>query len=137
MTRCDTPPGSNVQPTAPKLPSTDAPSLPSPPQTEHKPQSQPTDDTFLESQLRPPLVQFVVNLILQIAAFAAAIAFGVFAVKSVREAVEANAYAERALDAAQAALDAANAANKLTLLTLCLSSESTVGPNRERETGLA
>lgn len=78
-----------------------------------------TSHAIEESELKPPIFQFIVNLILQIAAFAVAIAFGIYAVKSVREAAVANNYANQALNTA-------TAANKLTLLALCMTSNSAV-----------
>lgn len=84
------------------------------------PQSEHANDVIQQSELRPPIAQFIINFVLQIAGFAAAIAFGIFAVKSVRESIVANDYANQALDTARAA-------NQLALLTLCLSTESTVG----------
>ena len=90
-------------------------------------------DTFQESELHPPIAHFVINLVLQIAAFAAAIAFGSFAVKSVHEAIVANGLAKVALDLShtaqymtQKSLEVANTANRLALLTFCQSSESMV-----------
>lgn len=84
----------------------------------------------LNGVLRQPTGQFVINIIVQVAAVAAAIAFGIFAIKSVkianranelaaeanRIAVQANAYASDSI--AQAWM-----ANQLTLLALCLSTD--------------
>jgi hypothetical protein len=64
--------------------------------------------------IRQPVAQFVINSLLQVAAFATAIAFGVFAVKSVDVQDLANNYAS------QATLEALTA-NQLTLLSFCLS----------------
>lgn len=69
--------------------------------------------------LSPPIGQFVINMILQIAAFAAAIAFGVFAVKSVTVGNDANRFAARALDEAVIA-------NKLAMLAVCLATGNQV-----------
>ena len=65
-----------------------------------------------EATLSPPLGQFFINMILQIAAFAAAIAFGVFAVKSIDIARTANSYAARALEEARVA-------NQVAMLAVC------------------
>jgi hypothetical protein len=64
--------------------------------------------------LSPPIGQFYINLLLQAAAFAAAIAFGVYAVKSVTVGHEANTYAQQATQQA-------SVANQLAMLALCLS----------------
>jgi len=66
----------------------------------------------------PPVGQFVVNSMLQGAGFVAAIAFGIYAVKSVRVGNVANQYAGQA--AQQAAI-----ANQLALLAVCLSGDNT------------
>lgn len=87
--------------------------------------------TSRTSVLVPPLGQFLLSMLLQTAALAAAIAFGVFAVRSVdladaanNIAKEANSIADGATSAAdQQAKDAselAMAANRLALITLCL-----------------
>ena len=62
--------------------------------------------------LSPPLGQFVINVILQIAGFAAAISFGVFAVKSVTVAIQSE-------NLANAALEQALLANQVALINLC------------------
>jgi hypothetical protein len=69
--------------------------------------------------LKPPIAQFIINLLLQLAAFAAAIAFGVYAVKSVDVAIKGNNYANQAIEIA-------DIANKLSLLALCLSNTDVV-----------
>lgn len=69
--------------------------------------------------LSPPLGQFIINTFLQIAGFAAAIAFGVFAVKSVTVGNNANTFAAKALDEAVIA-------NKLAMLAVCLASANQV-----------
>jgi hypothetical protein len=71
------------------------------------------------AKLSPPIGQFVINTILQMAAFAAAIAFGVYAVKSVTVANDANHYAAMAV---QQALTA----NQLAILAVCLSGANQV-----------
>jgi len=55
--------------------------------------------------LSPPLGQFVINLLLQLAGIVAAIAFGIFAVES--------------LDVAKQATIEARVANQLAMLTIC------------------
>ena len=75
------------------------------------------------STISPPIGQFIINMLLQVAAFAAAIAFGIFAVKSVRVGYLANPYANQAVELAATA-------NQLAMLSLCLSSGNQV---RERE----
>lgn len=70
--------------------------------------------------LSPPVGQFIINTILQMAGFAAAIAFGVFAVRSVNVGHDANRFAAQALDEAVIA-------NKLAMLALCLASVNQVG----------
>ncbi len=69
--------------------------------------------------LEPPTGQFFTNALLQSAAIAAAIAFGVFAVKSVNIANAANAYAA-------AAVEQARLANQVALLAFCLSADAQV-----------
>jgi hypothetical protein len=91
-------------------------------------------------ELRQPAAQFFINTLLQLAAFAAAIAFGVFAIKSVQEAnrandlasesnklaIAANNMAFQANNIADESIDMARLANQLTFLALCLSSEGQV-----------
>lgn len=67
---------------------------------------------IFRATLSPPLGQFFINMILQLAAFAAAIAFGVFAVKSIDIARTANTYADRALGEARIA-------NQVAMLAVC------------------
>ena len=69
--------------------------------------------------LTPPLGQFFINMILQIAAFAAAIAFGVFAVKSIDIARTANEYSASANSYAARALEEARVANQVAMLAVC------------------
>jgi hypothetical protein len=71
--------------------------------------------------LSPPIGQFFINSLLQGAGFVAAIAFGIYAVKSVRVGNTANQYASEAV------LQAVTA-NQLALLAVCLS-------NRNQEVG--
>lgn len=63
--------------------------------------------------------QFAISFVLQILAIAAAVAFGVFAVKSVRVGNQANGIANQGVDLTLMA-------NKLTILTLCLSNNNSV-----------
>jgi hypothetical protein len=87
--------------------------------------------------LVPPLGQFLISMLLQTAGFVAAVAFGVFAILSVKVAKESNALAKNANDLtyngtmyannqAAEASKLATAANRLALLTLCLSNDSRV-----------
>lgn len=80
--------------------------------------------TSRTSVLVPPLGQFLLSMLLQTAGLAAAVAFGVFAVKSVILAEDANSKADGANSAADKqakdASELAMAANRLALLTLCL-----------------
>jgi hypothetical protein len=64
--------------------------------------------------LRQPVAQFIINTLLQVAAFAVAIAFGIFAIKSVQVGNLANSYANQSAEQALTA-------NQLTLLTFCFS----------------
>ena len=68
--------------------------------------------TVTKTVLSPPIGQFVINTLLQAAAFAAAIAFGVFAIKSVNKADTANYYAAQALEEARIA-------NQIAMIVLC------------------
>lgn len=72
-----------------------------------------------KATLSPPLGQFFINMILQLAAIAAAIAFGVFAVKSIDIARTANGYAKTANSYAAQALEEARVANQVALLAIC------------------
>lgn len=92
----------------------------------------------LNGVLRQPTGQFVINIFLQIAAFAAAIAFGIFAIKSVRIASQANELANQANDIARRAnvfadeaIGQAWLANQFTLIALCLSTDADVDIIRE------
>ena len=87
--------------------------------------------------LVPPLGQFLLSMLLQTAGLVAAVAFGVFAILSVKVAKEANILAKTANDLtyngmmyasnqADEASELATAANRLALLTLCLSNDSRV-----------
>lgn len=69
--------------------------------------------------LSPPLGQFFINMILQIAAFAAAIAFGV---KSINIATTANEYSASANSYAARALEEARVSNQVAMLAVCLQS---------------
>lgn len=76
---------------------------------------------------KPPLGQYFVNLVLQVAGIIAAVAFGVYAIKSVRVRIEANGYAweanshtTQANDFASKTLDLSKMSNQLTLFALCL-----------------
>jgi hypothetical protein len=62
--------------------------------------------------IRQPVAQFIINSLLQAAAFTVALAFGIFAVKSVQVGDAANGYANQAAEQALTA-------NQLTLLTFC------------------
>ena len=84
---------------------------PAPLQSPHQPQVYQNAATTV---LRPPIGQFVINTLLQAAAFAAAIAFGVFAIKSVNKADTANYYAAQALEEARIA-------NQIAMIVLCTS----------------
>lgn len=95
-------------------------------------------------RLKRPVAQFVINVLLQLAAIAAAIGFGVFAIKSVNLTKEANVFAKQqySSDSQQAAqdesasqdtsrntkeaVDQARMSNQLTLLTICLSLNNNV-----------
>ncbi|KIW26687.1 uncharacterized protein PV07_06500 [Cladophialophora immunda] len=65
--------------------------------------------------LRPPPGKWLVEMIVELAALIAAVAFGAYAVKSVTLSNRGNTYSSRAL---QQALTS----NQLTLLTICLGS---------------
>jgi hypothetical protein len=84
-------------------------------QSIHRQQPLPQVATF-----SPPAGQFVINTLLQVAGFVAAIAFGIYAVKSVTVGNTANQYA------GQAVLQAATA-NQLAILAVCLSNGNQVG----------
>lgn len=73
----------------------------------------------MTATLTPPLGQFFINMILQIAAFVAAIAFGVFAIKSIDIARTANEYSARANGYAAEALEEARLANQVAMLAVC------------------
>lgn len=87
--------------------------------------------------LVPPLGQFLLSMLLQTAGLVAAVAFGVFAILSVKVAKEANILAKTANDLtyngtmyannqADEASKLATAANRLALLTLCLLNDSRI-----------
>lgn len=99
-------------PSLPPAPSTAPRSAPSPPPL-FSYQSPPTT-------LSPPLGQFFINAFLQAFGVAAAIAFGVFAVESVRQAEVANGYAAKALEQARVA-------NEVAMLAICMSGNKTNG----------
>lgn len=67
--------------------------------------------------LKPPIGRFAINVALQVAGIIAAVAFGVFAIKAVTVGNQANGYASEAMELAKMA-------NQLTLLTICLTSNS-------------
>ncbi|KAK4938584.1 hypothetical protein LTR10_021015 [Elasticomyces elasticus] len=70
--------------------------------------------TVQVTRLSPPIGQFIINTLLQILGFGTAIAFGVFAVKSVNVGDTANVYSDQSMQQALIA-------NQLTLLSVCLS----------------
>ena len=72
-----------------------------------------------EISLSPPPGQFVIASLLQLIALGIAIAFGIYAVKSVRIANEANEYASQALQAAQLA-------NQIAMFSFCASMRQSV-----------
>lgn len=74
---------------------------------------------YKTATLYPPLGQFFFNMILQIAAFASAIAFGV---KSIDTARTANEYSANANSFAARALEEARVANQVSMLAVCLQS---------------
>lgn len=76
--------------------------------------------------LSPPLGQFFINTILQFAAFAVAIAFGVFAVKSIDIARTANEYSASANSYAARALEEARVANQVAMLAVCSQSDDDI-----------
>ncbi|ORX96592.1 hypothetical protein BCR34DRAFT_607579 [Clohesyomyces aquaticus] len=80
--------------------------------------------------LKPPIGRFVINIALQVAGIIAAVAFGVFAIKAVTVGNQANAYASQANGYASQAMELAKIANQLTLLTLCLTSNSSADVNQ-------
>ncbi|EXJ63152.1 hypothetical protein A1O7_03597 [Cladophialophora yegresii CBS 114405] len=70
--------------------------------------------------VRPPVGQFVIHTLLQIAGFAVAIAFGIYAVRSVHVAVAANSFSREANSFSREAIRQALAANQLALFGACL-----------------
>lgn len=76
--------------------------------------------TSVVATFSPPLGQFIINSLLQAAAFVAAVAFGVYAVKSVTVGNSANQYAHQAVQQAQIA-------NQLAVLAVCISNVNQVG----------
>lgn len=64
--------------------------------------------------IQQPVAQFIINSLLQVAAFAVGIAFGIYAVKSVQVGNLANSYSNRAIEQALTA-------NQLALLAFCFS----------------
>lgn len=70
--------------------------------------------------ISPPLGQFFITTILQIATFNAAIAFGVSAIKSINIARTANEYSASANSYASQALEEALLANQVAMLAVCL-----------------
>lgn len=69
--------------------------------------------------LSPPLGELIISSLLQVLALGVAVAFGVYAVKSVRVASEANSFAVQAL--AEARL-----ANQIAMLSICTSMKDDV-----------
>lgn len=69
--------------------------------------------------LSPPLGQFFITIILQVATFTSAIAFGVFAVKSIHIARTANEYSASANSFSAQALEEARIANQVAMLAVC------------------
>lgn len=103
--------------TAPPKDSGSSPSNPTTSEEEKEKSNRPLRNAT--ATLSPPLGQFFINIILQIAAFAAAIAFGVFAVKSIDIARTANDYSARANSLADQALEEARVANQVAMLSIC------------------
>ncbi|MDI1485545.1 MAG: hypothetical protein OHK93_000683 [Ramalina farinacea] len=99
-------------PSLPPVPASATRSAPSP--------SPPFSYQFQPTTLSPPLGQFFINTFLQAFGVAAAIAFGVFAVESVRQAEVANGYAAKALEQARVA-------NEVAMLAICMSGNQTKG----------
>ena len=84
------------------------------------------------ARLSPPVGQFIISTILNILGFAAAIAFGVFAVRSVSLAIASNNAASRANDLASMANDQSTAANQLALIALCSTANNVSFPSSTR-----
>lgn len=103
--------------TTPAPPKKSGSSSPISPEEEREKLNGPLQKT--KATLSPPLGQFFINMILQIAAFAAAIAFGVFAVKSIDIARTANEYSASANNYAARALEEARVANQVAMLAVC------------------
>ena len=98
-----------------------------PPQRKPVPNVQVQNRAALHSaRLSPPIGQFFVNLLVQCAGFAAAIAFGIYAVKSVQVGSNANEVALAANKIAEEANRIARDANQLAVIDLCLSNENQV-----------
>ncbi|KAH7130719.1 hypothetical protein B0J11DRAFT_578230 [Dendryphion nanum] len=70
----------------------------------------------ITKHLQTSRVQFILTMLLQIAAFAVTVAFGIFAVWSVKLGNEANLCAEKAFKQSELS-------NRQTIVTLCLSQE--------------
>lgn len=71
--------------------------------------------------VKQPTGQFFIHFILQVVAFAVAVAFGVFAIKSVQVGHRANGYAIEANEYSQLAMDQAKVANQLAFIAYCSS----------------
>lgn len=80
----------------------------------------PNSSKQITATLTPPVGQFWVNFSLQLIAIVAAIAFGIFAVKSVNVGIEANGLASLSNRYAVGAIDAARTANQLALVAVCM-----------------
>jgi CBS domain containing-hemolysin-like protein len=80
------------------------------------------------AKVTPPVGQFVIQTLLQIAGFAAAIAFGIYAVRSVNVATLANRYSQESIQQALAA-------NQLALLATCLTAGTQVSRHGTRDPG--
>ena len=89
-------------------------SSPEPSKTNGQPStpSYPHHHAITNAILSPPLGEFFINLLLQVAGIVAAIAFGVFAVESLRVAKDANTLATQAIEEARVA-------NQVAMLALC------------------
>ncbi|MCJ1237011.1 hypothetical protein MMC14_004995 [Varicellaria rhodocarpa] len=75
------------------------------------------------ARLTPPVGQFIISTVLNVLGFAAAIAFGVFAVRSVSLAIASNNAASRANDLASVANDQSIVANRVALISYCSSTK--------------
>ena len=80
------------------------------------------------ARLTPPVGQFIISTVLNVLGFAAAIAFGVFAVRSVSLAIASNNAASRANDLASVANDQSIVANRVALISYCSSTKDVGHP---------